>query len=115
MPLANGHSQKSISKNIAIERANGKPEKQAVAIAYAKAREAHKDADDTNSTTYVQALQHVQTEENNAIAIGLDLLTKCPPEDIEKIVKITNDENGHSRIYSEILARYQTDPAEGSE
>lgn len=46
MPLANGHSQKSISKNIAIERANGKPEKQAVAIAYAKAREAHKDADD---------------------------------------------------------------------
>lgn len=116
MPLANGYSPRSVSKNIAIERSNGKPEKQAIAIAYSKAREARKEAgNDDTEQTYVQTLQHAQAEENNAIAIGLDLLIKCPPEDIEKIVEITNDENDHSRIYSEILSRYQTGPQNSEE
>ena len=42
MPLVTGGSEKDISKNIEIERNAGKPEKQAVAIAYFKARESSK-------------------------------------------------------------------------
>lgn len=38
MPLEQGDSKKAISDNIATERKAGKPEKQAVAIAYAVAR-----------------------------------------------------------------------------
>lgn len=42
MPLAKGKSKKAISKNIAIERSNGKPLKQAIAIAYSVARKPSK-------------------------------------------------------------------------
>ena len=37
MPLKAGHSRRIISENIKIERAAGKPLKQAIAIAYNKA------------------------------------------------------------------------------
>jgi hypothetical protein len=37
MPLAHGSSQSAISKNIETERAAGKPEKQAIAIAMSEA------------------------------------------------------------------------------
>lgn len=40
MPLITGKSKKTLSKNIATEVDAGKPQKQAVAIAYAKKREA---------------------------------------------------------------------------
>jgi hypothetical protein len=39
MPLSYGTSKKTMSKNIAKEREAGKPEKQAVAIAYSMKRE----------------------------------------------------------------------------
>lgn len=42
MPLIKSDSKEAISKNIAIERAHGKPEKQAVAIAEQTARDAKK-------------------------------------------------------------------------
>ena len=37
MPLKSGSSKKVISENISIERHAGKPEKQAIAIAFSKA------------------------------------------------------------------------------
>ena len=40
MPLINSGSKKAFGENIAIERNAGKPEKQSVAIAYSKKREA---------------------------------------------------------------------------
>ena len=43
MPLIKSTSKEAFGKNIAAERAAGKPEKQAVAIAYAEKREAGKD------------------------------------------------------------------------
>lgn len=42
MPLQNGTSKETISKNIATERQAGKPEDQAIAIGYSEARESAK-------------------------------------------------------------------------
>lgn len=40
MPLTEGYSKKSISKNIKTEMKHGKPQKQAIAIALSVARKA---------------------------------------------------------------------------
>jgi hypothetical protein len=105
MPLEHGSSQATISKNIATEIKNGKPPKQAAAIAYSVAGK-------DNEETYLGVLQAAKQAENDAIAIGLRLIALAPPEDVGQLVEITNDENQHDRIYSEILVRYQTDGGE---
>jgi len=46
MPLVNGFSQESIHENIKRELGAGKSRKQAIAIAYSKAREAKKQKTD---------------------------------------------------------------------
>lgn len=42
MPLHHSASKKALGENIGIERKHGKPEKQAVAIAYSEKREVEK-------------------------------------------------------------------------
>lgn len=42
LPLKKGSSQKAISANIAIERSNGKPQDQAIAIAMSEAGKSRK-------------------------------------------------------------------------
>lgn len=42
MPLKEGYSKESIASNIGTERSAGRPEKQAIAIAFSKAREARR-------------------------------------------------------------------------
>lgn len=42
MPLQKGKSKKAFEHNVAAERAAGKPEKQAIAIAYSEAGEGKK-------------------------------------------------------------------------
>ncbi len=44
MPLIKGYSPKSFSKNVSMEMKSGKPQKQAVAIAYATQKAALKKA-----------------------------------------------------------------------
>jgi rubrerythrin len=99
MPLVKGKSEKDISRNIAIEEKNGKPPKQAAAIAYSEAEE-------DSEETYLDVLNQARDMENNAISIGLKLMLKAPPEDLPQLAEITNDENDHDRIYSTIIKRY---------
>lgn len=55
---------------------------------------------------YKDALLRARNAENDAIAIGLELILYAPAKDLPQITEIANDENDHDRIYVDILARY---------
>ena len=57
MPLITGKSPKSFSKNVETEMTAGKPQKQAVAIAYSKKREAEGKDSVENDAQYLMRLQ----------------------------------------------------------
>ena len=57
--------------------------------------------------TYFDVLKQAQAMENDAIAIGLKLLSMAPEQDLQQLIEITNDENDHDRIYAAILSRCQ--------
>ena len=112
MPLKPGSSQQAISQNIAeLIKAGHKPD-QAAAIAYKEAGKS-RESDDAEVPTYLEVLQRAKEMENDAIAIGLELMKLAPEEDLDQLAEITNDENDHDRIYTSFLARYQTDSEDG--
>lgn len=55
---------------------------------------------------YKDVLLRARNAENDAIAIGLELILYAPAKDLPQLAEIANDENGHDRIYAAILARY---------
>lgn len=57
MPLSTGTSKAAVSKNVEIERASGKPEKQAVAIALSKQRENRAAKDTAGLHTHLTKLR----------------------------------------------------------
>ena len=69
MPLKSGSSRETISKNIATEVRAGKPQKQAIAIAFSKAWKSNKDEDDVrvldDSTVATTSLTPAEINENN--------------------------------------------------
>ncbi len=105
MPLIKGNSNDDIQENIKEMIASNHDPKQAEAAAY---HEAGRDS----PRTYLDVLKEANSKENDAIALGLELIALAPPEDISSLLEITNDENDHSRIYAAILARFES---EGSE
>ncbi len=102
MPLENGSSKEVIQRNIHELINSGHSPDQAAAIAY---KTAGKTTDDEE--TYLDLLQLAKKMENDAIEIGLKLVAAAPPEDVSQLLEITADENGHDRIYTEMLLRYQ--------
>lgn len=105
MPLEKGYSKETISRNIGREIASGKPPNQAAAIAYSVAREARKKEGKDDGKTFIDKLLQARRMENDAIAIGLDLIAMAPPELLPDILEITNDENDHDRKYVAMLER----------
>jgi hypothetical protein len=60
MPLIKSTSKEAFGKNIAAERHAGKPEKQAVAIAYSEKREAAKRVKKRGDTSDVVVRKHTR-------------------------------------------------------
>lgn len=57
--------------------------------------------------SYLSLIQQAMQGEIEAIALGIKLAEIAPPEDYEKMLEITADENEHSGIYTAILSRYK--------
>ena len=54
---------------------------------------------------YVDLIIRAREMENEAIKIGLLALALAPPEDVPTLVEITNDENDHDGLYTDIILR----------
>ena len=49
-------------------------------------------------STYLELLHRARAMENDAIAIGLQLISVAPEQDVARLAEIANDENSHDRI-----------------
>jgi hypothetical protein len=73
MPLCSGKSQAAFSHNVEVEVAAGKPQKQAVAIAYSKKREASDDNPEVELGEAIQAGKKEAEHQRNALnALEID-------------------------------------------
>jgi rubrerythrin len=59
------------------------------------------------TSPYLDLLHEAQAMENTAIELGLKLLAVAPPEDLPTLIEITGDENEHSILYRNIVARLE--------
>jgi rubrerythrin len=55
--------------------------------------------------TYLQLLQRARAMENDAIAIGLQLIVLAPAQDIASLTEIARDETDHDRIYVDLISQ----------
>lgn len=76
MPLIKSTSKAAFGKNIAAERAAGKPEKQAVAIAYSEKREAAKASHHSSHSAKRSEHYHSRVVEPVKIDSGKNKMTR---------------------------------------
>ena len=92
MPLIKSAKPSAFSKNIETEMHAGKPQKQAVAIAYSEAHAA-KQGKQTKQTKHVEHPHHSNTIEPNAVRPSHTMATKLDnkPQSMEDVSEMVSN------------------------